>query len=398
MGVVEGWVESGFGPVREAFETNFTRHGEIGAAVCMHVHGRVVVDLWGGVADPATGRPYTADTLQLVFSTTKGAVAICAHLLAQRGQLDLDAPVARYWPEFASAGKAAIPVRWLLTHQAGLAAVGETLELAEFLAWEPVVEKLAAQEPLWEPGSDHGYHAVTYGFLVGEVIRRVSGRSVGRFFADEVAAPLGLEFWIGLPEAEQTRVAPLLDFPAVTDDAAGEPDPLLEALLDPTSLAHRAFLNPPLAIAALNHPRIRAAELPALNGVCTARSLSRLYAACIGAVDGVRLLSAETVDGARATQVLGPDRVNPVVDMHHATGFSLPTAENPMAGPGSFGHAGLGGSLGFAHPELGLAVGYLMNQCQSHAVTDPRRQGLVEAAVRCLGGVEPTTVTPDTRW
>ena len=176
-----------------------TSSGEVGAAVCVYQDGTKVVDLWGGVADPATGRPFPEDTIVGVASTTKGATAICAHLLAQRGQLDIDAPVATYWPEFAAEGKDTIPVRWLLCHKAGLPTFEQPLTLQDFVAWDPVVASLAAQKPLWEPGTAYGYHAITYGHLVGEVIRRITGKSVGTFLAEEVVEPLGIEFWIGLP-------------------------------------------------------------------------------------------------------------------------------------------------------------------------------------------------------
>jgi len=208
-GAVEGEVAPGFEPVRDAFVRNFTEHGDIGAAVCVYRHGEKVVDLVGGWARPSAAVPYGADTLQLVFSTTKAATAVSALVLAQRGLLDLDAPVARYWPEFAAEGKEGVPVRWLLTHEAGLPTIDATIPLEEALHWTPVVEALAAQRPLWEPGTAHGYHALTFGWLVGEVVRRVSGKSLGSFFADEVAGPLGLEFWIGLPEDREDRVARL---------------------------------------------------------------------------------------------------------------------------------------------------------------------------------------------
>lgn len=207
MTTINGVVAAGFEPVREAFAANFARHGDIGAAVCVYQDGRPVVDLWGGTADADTGRPWTRDTLQLVYSATKGATASAAHLLAQRGALDLDAPVATYWPEFAANGKADIPVRWLLSHQAGVVALDQPVPLAEALAWQPMVAALAAQRPQWTPGTAHGYHGRTWGWLVGEVIRRVSGRTPGRFFADEIAAPLGLDFFIGLPTSERDRVS-----------------------------------------------------------------------------------------------------------------------------------------------------------------------------------------------
>ena len=207
---VTGSVEPGFEGVRDAFEANFERGLEVGAGLCVHVDGRKVVDLCGGTFDEAGELPYGPDALQFVFSSTKGATAACAHLLAQRGLLDFDEPVATYWPEFAQAGKGDLPVRYLLSHQAGLPVVDRTLTTSEFLSWDPIVAALAEQAPLWDPGTAHGYHAVSYGYLVGEVVRRISGRSLGTFFADEIARPLGLEFYIGLPGELEARVSPIV--------------------------------------------------------------------------------------------------------------------------------------------------------------------------------------------
>src|SRR5580698_798240 len=206
---IDGLVEPGFEGVRDAFAHNFEVGREGGSAFCLHVDGRKVVDLWGGWTDRDHHKPYGPDTLQLVFSTTKGATAMCANLLAQRGQLDLNAPVATYWPEFAQAGKEDVPVRWLLTHQVGLPAIDAHLTAEEALAWGPMCDALAAQAPFWDPGTAHGYHALSYGYLVGEVVRRVSGMSLGAYFAKEFAEPLGLEFWIGLPEDQEHRVSPV---------------------------------------------------------------------------------------------------------------------------------------------------------------------------------------------
>ncbi len=206
---IDGLVEPGFEAVRDAFAHNFEVGREGGAAFCLHVDGRKVVDLWGGWSDRAHTKSYGQDTLQLVFSTTKGATAMCANLLAQRGELDLDAPVTKYWPEFGQAGKEDVLVRWLLTHQVGLPAVDVTLTPEEAQSWDPAVEALAAQTPFWEPGTAHGYHAITYGWLVGELVRRVTGTTIGSFFASEFADPLGLEFWIGLPAEYEHRVSPV---------------------------------------------------------------------------------------------------------------------------------------------------------------------------------------------
>src|SRR5256885_15811028 len=233
---IHGEVAAGFEPVREAFAANFARHGDIGAAVCVYRDGRPVVDLWGGVADPDAGRPWERDTLQLVYSATKGATATAAHLLAQRGELDLDAPVAEYWPEFAANGKARIPGRWLLSHRAGVAALDRPVPLADMLAWHPMAAALAAQRPLWTPRTAHGYHGRTFGWLVGEVIRRVSGRTPGRFFAEEIAGPLGLDFYMGLPSGERARVSRMayqeLEFPGTPESIPEEFRELAASMLD----------------------------------------------------------------------------------------------------------------------------------------------------------------------
>ncbi len=304
-----GSVAAGFEPVQEAFAANFERHGEVGAACCVHLNGRRVVDLWGGVTTPGGSDPYTADTLQMVWSTTKGVVAIAAHILAQEGKLDFDAPVTDYWPEFAAEGKAGIPVRWLFCHKSGLAAVDRPLGLADVIAWTPCVEALAAQRPYWEPGTAHGYHTWTYGWLAGEVIRRVAGVSVGKFVAERIAKPLQAEFWIGLPKAMNVRVAPVL--PPVPQPGAAA-DPWAARLADPNSLAHKSWANPAVPPAAFNEYPLRGAEVPAGNGIGTARALSRLYAACIGEVDGVRLLEPRTLEEAIGQQARGEAAVVPV--------------------------------------------------------------------------------------
>ncbi len=216
---VGGHVEPGFEGVRDAFANNFEELGEVGATYAFYVDGTQVVDLWGGERTD-TGAAYDGDTLQIVFSSTKGATAACAHLLAQRGLLDIDAPVVTYWPEFGQAGKEHIPVRWLLSHQAGLPTFDTTLTREEALAWEPVIHALEVQAPLWEPGVAHGYHAITYGHLVGEVVRRIDGRSLGTFFHEEFAEPLGLDFWIGLPEELEPRVAPMIPMSSGGDGAS----------------------------------------------------------------------------------------------------------------------------------------------------------------------------------
>lgn len=378
---LHGHVDEGFGRVADAFAANFDDHGEVGAAFALYVGGRRAVDVWAGTADPATGAPWQEDTLQLVFSTTKGATAVCALLLAQSGKLDLDAPVAEYWPEFAAEEKHDIPVRWLLSHRAGLPTVDGTLTRDDLLAWEPVVNALAAQKPYWEPGTTHGYHALTYGWLVGEVVRRVSGRSLGTFFVDEVAAPLGLDFCVGLPVGHRDRVSRLVN-PAPAEPGALESVPeaarkMAEAFLDPSSLSYRALhmTHPPMD---WNDHDVHAAEIPAANGIGTARSLARMYAATIGDVDGVRLLDGDTVAAASTEQSNGADRVL-FVPTRIGLGFFLHSQFKTMTGPRAFGHGGAGGSLAFADPDAGIGFGYVMNQMQSNLAGDPRTLTLIDA-------------------
>ncbi|MDF3141585.1 MULTISPECIES: serine hydrolase domain-containing protein [unclassified Streptomyces] len=389
MTTINGEVAAGFEPVREAFAANFAQHGDIGAAVCVYLAGRPVVDLWGGVADPDTGRPWTRDTLQLVYSATKGPTATAVHLLAQRGALDLEAPVAKYWPEFAANGKAAIPVRWLMSHQAGLVALDQPVPLAEALAWQPMTDALAAQRPQWTPGSAHGYHGRTWGWLAGEVIRRVSGHTPGRFFADEIAAPLELDFFIGLPTSERDRVShmvyqqPEINYTTAPSELIPEElRELVAAWRDPNSLSNRAFAVTDPSEIDFNSPEVQAAELPASNGISTARGLARMYAALIGEVDGVRLFTPETLASATKEQACGADEVM-VVPSRFSSGYMLPTDTNPMTGPDSFGHTGRGGSLGFADPEHGIGFAYVMNHIIG-GPSDVRATSLVDAVRQSL--------------
>jgi len=379
MAEIHGRVEAGWEAVRAAFAENFEKHGDVGAACCVYREGRCVVDLWGGVADPASGRPWAEDDIQIVFSATKGATALCANMLVERGDLDLDAPVAHYWPEFAAQGKGEIPVRWVLCHKAGLAAVDGDLTLEEVLAWDPVVAAIAAQAPNWKPGTKHGYHARSFGWITGEIIRRITGRSLGRFFADEVARPLGLSFWIGLPAAERGRCATLIPPPGGS--------PSVAEILGSSSLTARVMGGPSELFAydeMWNRDDVLAAEMPSSNGVADARALARMYAATIGEIDGVCLLAPATVEAACVEQAEGPDAVI-LVPSRFGVGFTLPPMLTPGCGAKSFGHPGAGGSLGFADPEAGIAFGYVMNQMRFDPSGDPRSAGLVEAVYRCSG-------------
>jgi CubicO group peptidase (beta-lactamase class C family) len=386
-----GWTASGFEGVRDAFEKNFADGLEVGAAFSAYHRGKKVVDLWGGQFDPTSGKDWEEDTIALVYSTTKGATAICANRLAQEGRLDVNAPVATYWPEFAKAGKEAIPVDWLLSHRAGLAWVDAPLTLPEVLAWDPMIHALEAQTPVWEPGTQHGYHAVTYGYLVGEVIRRISGRSVGTYFREEVGDPLGLDFWIGLPAENESRVSPLTGgFSALGGDGDSEMDPetaaSLAALIGPDSMLGKA-LSGGGAFANtddFNTPAVHAAEIPAAGGIGDARSIARMYAACVGEVDGIRLLTPEQIADATTQRTEGPDIVILNLDLQFGLGFFVPSSLLQLGGPKSFGHFGMGGSMGWADPEVELGFGYVMNRMELGLAGDLRSYSLVNATYASL--------------
>ena len=384
---VQGHCDPKFRAVKEAFAGNFAVHGEVGAALAVMVDGRMVVDLWGGHADAARTRPWQEDTIVNVYSTTKGMTAICAHRLADQGLLDLDAPVARYWPEFAQAGKETLPVRYLLSHTAGLPAVAEPLPPGSLYDWEVMTSALARQASWWEPGTKHGYHALTYGWLVGEVVRRISGKSPGAYFRDEIAAPLGLDFHIGLGPEHDARTADMI---ADALPQPGEGNPLVDALNDPESMAYKAFANPPDTIieGGVNTRQWRAAEIPAANGHGNARALARVYGAlaCGGELDGVRVLSKHAIDRAIEEQAYGPDAVLVGLPMRVGLGFMLTMEEAPLGpNPRSFGHGGLGGSLGFADPDGRVGFGYTMNRMLFPPdLLDPRLPAMINAVYEAL--------------
>ncbi|MFD6274273.1 serine hydrolase domain-containing protein [Streptomyces sp. NPDC060209] len=384
---VRGTVAPGFEAVRDAFVRNFEQRGERGAAVALYRHGRKVVDLWAGTRDVDGVEPWAVDTVQIVRSAGKGVAAAVPLLLHQRGQVDLDAPVGTYWPEFKANGKERVLVRHLLAHRAGLAALDATLTPEEAADQVSGPRAVADQRPQWEPGTDHGYHAQTYSWLVAELVRRVTGRTIGRWIAEEIARPLGLDFWFGLPADEAHRIGRIgpVEPPPAEVGGALRMRPkrsVVEAYGDPASLTRRAFgaIDP---FPDENDPAYRAAELPASNGVATARGLARCYAAMIGEVDGQRLFAPATLTLARTEESAGPDRVL-VVNTRFGLGYMLHGPAAPLLGPGSFGHPGRGGSLGFADPESGIALGYVTNGLQKGVTADPRAQALVRAVRSAL--------------
>ncbi|MFC9282708.1 serine hydrolase domain-containing protein [Streptomyces collinus] len=385
---VNGTVAEGFEPVGEAFAANFELLGERGAAVTVYRDGHRVVDLWAGTRDVDGTEPWERGTAQVVRSATKGVAAAALLLLHQRGELDLDAPVGAYWPEYKTAGKEHTLVRDLLAHRAGVPVLDRPLTPAEAADPDLGAAAVAAQAPVWEPGTDHGYHAQTYSWLTGELVRRVTGRPVGAWIASEIAAPVGADLWLGLPEAERARVGRV--GPLTAPETAGvlktrPKRAVAEAYADPCSLTRRAFA----AITPLpdeNDPAYRAAALPASNGIATADGLARFYASLIGEVDGgTRLFTPRTAELARAERSAGPDRVL-VVGTRFGLGHMLHGSASPLLSPGSFGHPGRGGALAFADPGTGIAFGYVTNGFRASVTADPRAQALVRAVRTALGG------------
>ncbi|MFB7166583.1 serine hydrolase domain-containing protein [Streptomyces sp. NPDC056242] len=382
---IEGHCDARFEAVRAAFEENFDEREELGAAVTVLIDGAPVVDLWGGWADAARTRAWERDTVVNVWSTTKGPTALCAHILIDRGLLDPDAPVATYWPEFAAAGKEGVLVRHLLSHRAGLAGLREPHSLEQLFDWELTTSRLAAQEPWWEPGSVSGYHALTYGFLVGEVVRRVSGLLPGAFLEREVTGPLGIDFTIGLPDKEAGRAAQLVHprAQATSEQAA------IFAQLAPAALA--ALTNPIAGASEANTAAWRAAEIPAANGHGTARAVAALYAivADKGRSGDRQILSPQGAERIREGQGSCRDLVLGA-GFTHETELGLGlwlSGPNGSYGPNprAVGHDGFGGSFGSADPESGVAMGYVMNRMGPHIADDPRKMALISAMYDALG-------------
>ncbi|MFE6801003.1 serine hydrolase domain-containing protein [Streptomyces sp. NPDC057681] len=382
---IQGHCDARFEAVRAAFEENFDEREELGAAVTVLIDGAPVVDLWGGWADAARTRAWERDTVVNVWSTTKGPTALCAHILIDRGLLDPDAPVATYWPEFAAAGKEGVLVRHLLSHRAGLAGLREPHSLEQLFDWELTTSRLAAQEPWWDPGSVSGYHALTYGFLVGEVVRRVSGLLPGAFLEHEVTGPLGIDFTIGLPDKEAGRAAELVHprAQATSEQAA------IFAQLAPAALA--ALTNPITGASEANTAAWRAAEIPAANGHGTARAVAALYAivANKGRSGDRQILSPEGAERIREGQGSCRDLVLGA-GFTHETELGLGlwlSGPNGSYGPNprAVGHDGFGGSFGSADPESRVAMGYVMNRMGPHIADDPRKMALISAVYDALG-------------
>jgi CubicO group peptidase (beta-lactamase class C family) len=373
---VHGTCDERYAAVRQVLADNLDSGADVGASVAVYVDGEPVVDIWGGWVDETRTTPWERDTIVNVWSTTKTMTALCALMLADTGELDFDAPVASYWPEFAAAGKDDVRVRHLMSHSAGLSGWAEPIDVDDLYDWEKATSLLAAQEPWWQPGSASGYHAVTQGYLVGEVVRRVTGQTLGQFFAKEVAGPLGADFHIGLDAAEDARVATLVPPPATSPMAS----------VPPGSIAARTFANPPLPVPVTATREWRAAEIPAANGQGNARSVAAVQSVLAGGGetrtargDRVRLLSEAGCNRVFEEQTNGTDLVLSV-PLRFGMGYGLGTELMPM-GPRTCYWGGYGGSVIVVDLDLRMAVAYVMNRMESGLVGDTRGLSVVAAAV-----------------
>jgi CubicO group peptidase (beta-lactamase class C family) len=386
---VHGFVDDGFGPVMDTFVANFVERHDLGAGCAVYVDGRPVVDVWGGTADRRTGRPWEHDTAAVIFSCSKGLLAICAYLLVEDGRLDLDAPIEHYWREFGANGKSAITVRDALTHRAGLPAPDIDLTMDDILGWEPIIRAIERQRPRYAPGDGHFYHAMTYGWIVGEVIRRISGETPGRYFRQALGEPLGVQTWIGLPPGEHDRVAWMeAPLPDEDSDEARESARLAKdnPLVDRSLTMGGAFAFPAEDDnVTFNDPAIRGCEIAAANGISTAHSLARVYAACVAEVDGHRVLSPITLADAIRVQSSGRQLSGlPDDGSRWGTGFQLASPPSqPMLGSGSFGHAGAGGQLAFGDVDHRIGFAYLSNQMGGYG--DVRARELTLAVRSVIG-------------
>ena len=373
---VKGICKQGFEAVREAFVANFEQGPDVGASVAITKDGESIVDLWAGDAD-AKGTPWAEDTIVNVYSTTKTMAATCVLMLADRGELDLQAPVAKYWPEFSQNGKDGVLVSHVMSHSAGLSGFDKPTP-TDLYDWEDITGRLAAQAPWWKPGTQSGYHAVTQGFLQGEIVRRVTGRTIGQFFREEVAEPLQADFHIGLDASNDPRVGELIP-PSMSLGAGAT---------DPKSIAARTFAGPNLDATEPRTRAWRAAEIPAAGGIGNARSVARIHSAlaCGGTVDGVRLMSEAGVERILEEQTRGTDLVLgiPIV---FGMGFGLNDASFPISpNPRTFFWGGWGGSLAIIDLDARVSIAYVMNHMEANLVGDKRGAGIAMAAYQSLAG------------
>ena len=371
----DGFVQDKFAAAKAAFENNFATGADVGASFCATLNGEIVVDLWGGWADEAKTRPWTRDTIVNVYSTTKTMTFLCALLLADRGELDFTAPVAKYWPEFAANGKAAIKVSHLMAHSAGLSGWKERLAKDDLYDWDKVVGLLAAQAPLWEPGTASGYHALTQGYLIGEVVRRITGKTIGTFFRQEIAEPLCADFWIGLPASEDYRVADLIPPPpggAISDFAQSE-------------IQKITFNNPGVDVSETRTRAWRGAEIPAGGGTGNARSIALVHSILAngGVAGGKRFMSEAGCRKALELQIEGTDLILGM-PARFGMGFGLAGGTVPAPNPDTIFWGGYGGSLIIIDMTAHTTFAYAMNKMGGGTVGDTRSFGIIGAMWQAL--------------
>lgn len=377
---INGFCDEQFERVKNAFVRNFKSDLEVGASFAATINGKFVIDIWAGHADAAKTSPWEQDTIVNVYSTTKVMTVLCTLMLVDRGLLDLDAPVAKYWPEFAQAGKENLPVRYLFSHTAGLPGFDEKIPVEALYDWDRIINLLAAQKPWWKPGTKSGYHAITHGYLLGELIRRITGKTVGTFFREEVANPLNADFHIGLPEELDSRVGELI--PPEMPDL----EKVAEQFNFDVSMAIKTLSNPPLTAELSKTRAWRGAEIPAANGHGNARSVARIISAlaCGGEVDNVRLLSLETIEKSIEEQSYGPDLVL-ILPIRFGLGWGLTSKEMPIGpNPRTFYWGGWGGSLAVVDLDAKLSFSYVMNKMNSNLTGDIRTVRLVRALYKAL--------------
>jgi CubicO group peptidase (beta-lactamase class C family) len=384
-GELRGTYEPAWSGVVDEFVRNYTARDEVGASLCVVHDGATVVDVWGGAAD-RDGRAWDADTVSIVHSCTKGATALCLHVLASRGLVDVEAPVAEYWPEFATNGKERTTVRMMLDHSVGVPVFRGAMAPGEFYDWDRMVARLEAEEPFWSPGARNGYHMINFGWTVGELVRRVSGRSLGTFFAEEIARPLGIDFWIGLPEDIEPRVAPIIPYVRAKGERLSAY--ALDVVSQPGSIPALSIQN--LGTLRTNSREHHAAEIGGGGGITNARGLAGMYRPL--SLGGGGLVDAETLRRMRTVSVATNDDATLRIASRFALGFMVSMdnrakaeTDSAIIGEHAFGHVGAGGSIGFADPSVALSFGYSMNRMGNGILLNDRGQSLVDAAYAVVG-------------
>jgi CubicO group peptidase (beta-lactamase class C family) len=385
---VRGKCDPKFAKVKEELERNLAERGEVGASVCLSVNGETAVDLWGGMANPETGDPWQEDTISIVFSCTKAAVALSAHILIDRGLLVLDAPVKDYWPEFAQKGKEKTTVRMMLNHESALPTLRDPVKPGGYSDWDYMVGRMADEEAFWEVGTRNGYHMINFGWTVGELVRRVSGKSLGTFFREEVAEKTGAKFWIGLPENEKVHIAPIRQYAPKPGDQPSEF--AIKLMTEPDSIQHKSFMNS--GGWDFNDRKSQAAEIGGGGGLSNARGQVAWYTEL--ATNSGKLVSSDRLAAMTMVSTATQRDATLLIPTRFASGFmksmdnrglGLGPGTSAIIGEKAFGHVGAGGSIGFADPECGLAFSYTMNQMGNGLLVNERGQSLIDAAYTALG-------------